>query len=112
MPYFDYMWFSNEQLYLLDQSGMGAIFEGNDFIYWGTLVAWLISSVGMYFFIPLARILFALLSISGVLLSLVYGVQVLSPSESTLSGLIGMIDGAILVMAFITSVGLNFEKNS
>jgi hypothetical protein len=112
MPYFDYMWFSDEQLNLLDQNGLGAVILGNDFIYWGTLLIWLALSVGLFFYLRFARVGFIAFYVLSLGLGLFYGVQVLTPYESTISSLIGLADGAIIAIAYLTSVGGKFAKNS
>lgn len=48
MPYIDYMWLSNEQLYLLDKNGLGGEISGNEITYWGALTIWLALSVGLF----------------------------------------------------------------
>ena len=110
MPYFDYMWFSNEQLHLLDKNGLGAKIPGNDFTYWGTLFIWLLLSAGLFLYNKRARSAFVGFYIISTLSGLFYGVQVLTPYEATISALINLADGTILTMAYLTSVGTMFEK--
>jgi len=112
MPYFDYMWFSNEQLYLLDQNGLGATIPGSEVTYWGTLFVWLILSVGLFYFNRFARVSFIAFYALSLVLGLFYGVQVLTPYESTISTLIGLADGAIITMAYLTSISGKFENDS
>ena len=112
MPYFDYMWFSNEQLNLLDQNGLGAVIRGSDFTYWATLLVWLLLSVGLFFYNSIARVGFIAFYALSLVLGLFYGVQVLTPYESTISSLIGLADGAIIAMAYLTSVGGKFASSS
>ena len=100
LPYIDYMWYSNEQLYLLDQDGLDATFTSNDYIYWGLLITWVLLAIGLYFFNKFSRACFSVLILITLLSSLLYGVRVLSPYEMLLSAAISMSDGAIFCLLY------------
>ncbi|WP_062817712.1 hypothetical protein [Alcanivorax sp. NBRC 102024] len=112
MPYIDYMWLSNEQLYLLDKNGLGGEISGNEIAYWGALTIWLALSVGLFFYNRFARLGFVAFYIFSLALNLFHGVQVLSPYESTISSLICLADGAIIATAYLTSIGGKFASGS
>ncbi|MDO3387776.1 hypothetical protein QWI17_18175 [Gilvimarinus sp. SDUM040013] len=112
MPYFDYMWLSNEQLYLLDQDGFGAVIPTSHLTYWGTLVVWLVLLIGLFFFNRFARIGFVAFYFFSVVLGLCYGLRIHTAYEVTILNLMGLADGAIIAIAYLTSVGAKFEKQS
>lgn len=112
MPYFDYMWFSDEQLNLLDQNGLGAVIPGGDFTYWGTLLVWLLLSVGLFFYNGIARVGFVAFYALSLVLGLLYGIQIHTPYESTISSLIGLADGAIIAMVYLTTIASKFSRSS
>src|SRR5690554_251800 len=95
MPYFVYMWFSNEQLYLLDQSGTGSVIPASELMVWGQLVLWLSLSVGLFFYSPAARTGFIVCYILSLIVVPLNGVQVYSPYEALISGMLGLADGAV-----------------
>jgi len=110
IPYFDYMWLPYEQLLLLDQSGTGTIIPNSNIVYWGFLTIWLLLTFGLFFYNNLARIGFVVFYIISLLSTLFYGVEVLAPYESLLSSLIGLADGAILVLMYLTNVANKFNQ--
>ena len=112
MPYIDYMWFSIEQIHLLDQSGLGTVIPVSDVLYWGILFIWLVLSVGLFFYNPLARTGFIVFYILSFVFGLLGGIQVVTPYESAIASLIGLADGAIITLAYLTSVGAKFESCS
>ncbi|OUR63843.1 hypothetical protein A9Q79_08800 [Methylophaga sp. 42_25_T18] len=111
-PYFDYVWLSDVEIELLDQGGLGAVFESSDLDYWGTLFTWVLLSFGLYFYVRLAKPAFVAFYILNFVLTPFYGIQVLTGYEMLMSSLLGLIDGIILAMLFFTSVGARFAKNS
>jgi len=112
MPFVDYMWFTNEQLYLLDQDGLGAKIEFPESFYWVQLTVWLVLSVGMYFFVSVARTLFLIAVVISLIGTLFFGVRSITPYESFLITIISQLDGAIIILAYFTGVGVKFDKNS
>ena len=112
LPYIDYLWLTAEEMILLDQGGLGSVLPHSELWYWSSLIIWITTSIGMYFYNELARKIFVVMQLLTYTLSLFYGIQVLSVLESALSGLITLLDGAILTMAYLTALGGKFEKNS
>ena len=112
VPYFDYVWLSEEQMVLLDQGGLGAYVEGSDLINWGALAIWLVISVGLFFFMPLAKPAFIAFYALSFITTPLYGIHVLTSYEMLMSNLLGLTDGIIVAMLLFTSVGTRFAKSS
>jgi hypothetical protein len=111
-PYFDYIWLTDAEIDLLDQSGLGSMIAPSDLDYFGTLVIWLLLSVGLYFHVGLAKPAFITFYVVNLILTPLYGIQVLTGYETLMSSLLGLTDGIILAMLLFTSVGAKFAKKS
>ena len=110
LPFIDYLWLTNDQLELLAYDGWDSIIPNNQFIYWLLTIIWLIISVGLFFFIRIARTAFLIMQITVFIASFFWGIRISSPEVTAINGLIAISDGAILVMAYLTSVARCFEK--
>ena len=60
LPYYDYLWLSDEQLDLLSYDGSGSSIPSSPLIYWGWFFTWLTISVCLFFFVPIARKVFVI----------------------------------------------------
>ena len=109
MPYIDYMWYPTDQLSLLDQNGLGASLHTGIIFYWFELGLWLIVSLGLFFYIPIARTAFIVLYLALTPLIFFSGIQVLTPIETFLSSILGLLDGAIIAIMYFTSVSEKFN---
>ena len=111
LPYFDSYWHTDEELQLLAYSGFNSILQTNSIVYWGMLAVGIILNIGLFFYMKLARTLFvpvlAIYSILGVF----WGIQVVSPYETVIGGMLNIIDGALIVIVYFTSLSLRFSAN-
>lgn len=112
IPYVDYMWLSVEQIQILDLGGFAAIIQTHDITYWGTLVVWLVISIGLYFYSNSARIAFIAFMLINISLSFFYGLSIMSPLEVFIGSIITMIDGALITMMYLTSISGKFNENT
>lgn len=112
MPFIDFMWYSNEQLILLDQNGLGSSITASYTLYWFQLGLWVLVSVGLFLFVKLARTAFVALYLVNSFAALFYGIQVLTPIEVFLSNFIGLADGAIIALMYFTSISEEFRESS
>lgn len=112
MPFYEHMWLSDEQLYLLYQNGLGSKFEFQNFYAWIEVLIWLLLYVGLYFFKVTARIGYLVALIVSLMREIFFGMSVFTPLTSFALTLISHLDGAIIVMAYFTKVGEKFERNS
>lgn len=110
MPFFDSSFYSEEAHKLLSFDGLEARFEpGAVFI---NLV--FILGVGlpalMYFFVSWARTAFLIMCVGYPLVNLFLGLRVMTPIEGLFAEWIALADGAILAIAYFTSVASRFER--
>jgi hypothetical protein len=90
-------------------SGYGAIFHGGLVWYLLLSAARLLILVGLLSFHPIARTLFLLLTVATFVQLFFWGYQVHSPVIAPFDFLATLIDGAIIVFAYYTSVGHRFR---
>ena len=103
--------------YLYDQNtndaltwnGYGALVPMHDLVPYAFLIAFGVVSIGLIFFKSWARTGFLFLTAIGFLLSPVIGLSVQTGVDSLLSYFINLSDGAILVMAYLTSINNEFQ---
>lgn len=110
LPYFDYFWLSDEELQILSYDGWGSELPNNLFFIWGLFLTWISISIGLFFFVPIARTAFLILLVFSVILTFFWGIRIHTPLSVLLSGIISMSDGAILIMLYFTSVSSKFSK--
>ena len=91
-------------------SGYGAVFQGGLVWYLLLSAARLLILVGLLSFHPVARTLFLLLTVATFVQIFFWGYQVLSPVIAPFDFLATLVDGAIIVFAYYTSVGHRFRK--
>lgn len=112
MPYIDYLWLSQNQITLLNQSGFDAIIPGNDIIYWFTFLVWVAVSLGLYFYINIAKPIFFIVWAVSLALIPFYGTRVITPLENLIFSLLALADGIIIAMLLFTSIREKFAKIS
>jgi hypothetical protein len=66
--------------------------------------------IAMYFFVAGSRLAFVTLTVVLLVAHLGFGVRVLTPIDVFLGDLIALLDGAILAIAYFTSVASRFER--
>lgn len=110
LPFFDYRWLNQDELDVLSCAGQGSVLPSNVFIYWGLFVLWLIVSIGLWFFVAAARTAFLSLLIITSIASFFWGPSIRTPLETGIGNIVMMSDGAILVMAYFTSISSEFKK--
>ena len=91
---------------LLSYSGYGGSIP--EIVGWVQLILWLVSAVGLYLFQNWARTLFLVLIVFDAFSIFLGGYVVLMPLEAFMANLIAIADGAILVLAYFTTVSKEF----
>ena len=112
MPYFDYMWYSDRAISLLDSSGLGAVVSTGPVFYWAHLALWVAASCGLYFFVPAARPAFVVLWVYSSVLALLSGILVYTSIEVVLSNISTVLSGVIIALMYYTPVSGEFHEAS
>ncbi len=112
LPYVDYHWLSIEELLVLEDSGTGAALIIGDFFSWGMFAFWIALSFGLYFFVRFSREAFVIFYLVNFGLTLAMGVQVLTPVDQVVLGLLQVGDGMLIAVAYFTSVSQKFHACS
>jgi len=111
MPYYDYLWLSQYEIDFLSNNGAEAVVVMPEIVWHLFMLSWVASSIGLFFFINFARKAFIALVIFTALLNPFLGWQVFSPFDAAVVSILNMIDGALIVMAYFTSISVNFNKH-
>jgi hypothetical protein len=81
-------------------AGFGAVLALPPVVQWATVALWIAATIGIYFFIPAARLLYTFLVGFAMFTTLVGGVHVNLPVEAFLIYVASISDGAVLVLAY------------
>ncbi len=112
LPLYSHKLYTYDVQKLLDANAFNALdilLRFNVEINYINLALYLISAVGMYFFIRKARTLFLVLTIFTFITPLFAGVSVQSPIDVVLNNVTLMADAAILYMSYYSSVASKFN---
>ena len=89
--------------------GLGALVPPNASVGLAIFCAYVVASIGLFFFRNWARWLFVFLALSGPVYAALSGMVVQTPFEALLGGLVGILDGAILALAFLSPIASLFN---
>ncbi len=109
LPYFDWRWLTEWQISMVHEAGYDAIVYVSMTIYAPLLIAFLVSSIGMFFFQAWARLLFALTSAVAVIFSVLGGMDIQPGYARALTDLNLLLDGAIIAIAYLTGLSARFR---
>ncbi|WP_074870823.1 hypothetical protein [Atopomonas hussainii] len=112
LPFFDYLWLSPDELNLASADGFGSYIPSHIAIYWGLFIAWFINSIGLFFFSRIARTSFLILLVATTIASFFSGFSVMTPLSAGISSIVMLSDGAIITMAYLTSVSKYFVEST
>jgi len=110
LPSISSTWYTKDEMNLLMWDGWGAKIQPsiiNDCL---LFFAWLACSIGLFFTVKYTRELFVFLIITTTVLSYFLGFRVTTPLDNVLLNTITMADGAIIYMAYFSSVSEHFKK--
>ena len=110
-PYFDSSFHSDAILNILSWSGYEALVTLPFWFAWLTILIWLPVSIGMYYFNHIARTIYLILTITFTVTIPLYGAYTFTGTDIMLFQLTAFLDGAILTMAYLTSVSDQFKKS-
>lgn len=109
MPYSWIYFYKGEELNLLSWANYGAKFDTDGPMPFIILLAYIIVSIGLVLLKKWARTAFLSLTVVSVVLSGIWGFLVSPPVDAALGYIVSMSDGAILTIAYLTSLGGEFE---
>jgi hypothetical protein len=73
-------------------------------------IAWLVLSVGLLLYIRIARTSFLVFIVAFGIANFFWGFKVFAPYEVAVGNFIGLFQGAILALAYLTSVSDKFNE--
>ncbi len=112
MPFaWEYL-YDNETLGGLQWNGYGAKLNLDGPIPYIAGIAYLVSALGMLFYKLWARTLFTLLTISTVISAPFWGVAASGGYDVLVGNIVTLSDGAIIAMAYLTSVSSEFKQSA
>ena len=114
-PYNSDIFYSEGVAQLLRSDGFGGadiLLRYSVELGWLLLSLYLVSAVGMFYFIRAARTLFLYLIVASLLLKLFLGVSVQSNIDYFLIQLTMMVDGIILYMSYFSSVAKRYQTQN
>ena len=108
--YVDSRFLTKDELDLLSWASYGAIIKFPPLLHWGLVFSWVPLAIGMYFFKPIARKIYLWLSIIFILANPFVGFAVFTGYEMMLYQATTFLDGAILALAYFSSIANEFSK--
>lgn len=109
IPYIEKYWLSDQAMDLVSANGWGALVSVPTIFYWPILGYWIAVSVGLLLRIKPARTAYVVGLVVFSIVDLVSGFVVLLPFEAGLVGITSLLDGAIVAIAYFTSVEREFR---
>jgi hypothetical protein len=112
-PYF--YWLSTYDARLIDLlkgHGYGALYETPGVVDVIVFSGWLLAALGMLFLQNWGRYLYLMLLALGFAQTAVSGVATLTPSQFVLLGVLSMLDGAVVVLAFLSPIAARFVSRA
>lgn len=98
-------------VWLLDFDGYGAFIDYSPVLYWCLFASWLLVFAGLFFYVAAARTGLVILIGISIGLSLAWGIRVLTPYEAAAGPLLAVIDGAVIAMAYLAPIRMEFERH-
>ena len=105
-------YYSLETYKALSWVGYGEYLPPSDLYAYVFLIAYTVAFVGMYNFKLWSRTLFIVLTGLSVIFTAIQGAAVLLALDATLSYLTNLLDGATIVIIYLTSIDSEFKKNA
>lgn len=104
--------YSDEELNLLSWHGLGASYDVFGVIPYAFVIAYIVVSLGLLAYQSWLRIAFLILTIVGILLMPFSGLQVYAPYDNPFASALGLMDGAILAILFLTEFAKEFQSSA
>lgn len=111
-PYNTAVILDQDTLTALEWVGFGGNYYYLFYVSYLFLIFYIVSAIGMLIYLNWARTLFIVLTIASILLSPLAGLSVSTTIDSILGNIIGLCDGAIIFMAYFSSVSSKFTTHN
>ena len=111
-PYNTEYFYDKDTIEALQWAGFGGNYLYIFYFSYIILVLYIISALGMLLYIKRARQLFTLLTIVNILLVPLVGLMVTTSIDNVLLNITGLSDGAVLFMAYFSSISTNFSAHN
>lgn len=112
LPYIEVRFQSADTVDLLSFSGYNAKVRVESWVFNVSHLVFLAASVLMYFFIAIGRSVFLWFYLFWLVLRVFMGVDIQTGLSGTLGSIIGLLDGAIIYMAYFSSVERYFGTDN
>jgi len=93
-------------------SGVDILLKYSIEIGWVFLALFLLSAIGLFLYIKIARTLFTVLCLSSFVIPLFYGISVQSHIDVVLNNITYMADSIVLYMSYFSSVAVKFKAHN
>jgi len=110
LPSVEYLWLSCDELSLLEANGYGSILPQSSLIFFIYMLVWLLISAAMFFFIKIARIVYAVFVFISLILLTLIGNRVSAPVENVVLLLMVLSVGGVLALMYSESTRVLFDK--
>lgn len=110
LPYLDSFYLSQEEIDVLSWNNYGSVFPIPNWFAWIMFGINLLIVCGLYFYVRIARTMYLWLFIILILMNPFMGIQTNTGLEGLFYQLISTLDGAILAVAYLTSINEKFTS--
>ena len=111
-PYLTIDFYSENTLDALSWNGYGELVYMDSIVGYLFLAAYTIVFIGLLNFMAWARSFFVSLTLISIVFSIVQGLSVLTPLDSTLAYLITILDGATITIMFTNPISTFFKEKT
>ncbi len=101
---------SEDAYNILSWSGYGAVIIWPTWLYWAFVFLWFPLTIGMWFYQGWARKAFLIMVLAFIFLNPLEGLYVSTGFDMMLAQLTASVDGAIIVISYLTSISGRFEN--
>ena len=110
LPSVEYLWLSCDELSLLEVVGYNAVITDSKPVLIVYMVVWLLTSLAMFFYINIARIIYIVVIILGLILLTLVGNRLSAPVENLVMFIMALSIGVILALMYSESTRIFFNK--
>ncbi len=110
LPYIDYSYLDQKEIDVLTWHNYGSIIPVPNWFAWVMFCLTLLLSIGLYFYINFARLVYVWMVVLMILISPFMGLSTNTGLQVLFAQLLNVLDGAILAIAYLTNVSERFKQ--